>query len=522
MQRSLLGIFLFVGMVIITGVLWKSTPSSLVPDEDQGYYITAVFLPDGASLERTDKVVAEVVKTAQSNPANEHVIAFSGLDFIGGGYKNNAATIFVAQRAWSERDVSSSQLVGELYAKTASIKEALVLAFSPPAIFGLGNTGGFELYVQNRGEGGTKQLVAGMQQLQAAAQQSPVLSGGLQTLWKPNAPQLFVDVDRDRAKALGISLDDAFNTLAGTLGTYYVNDFNKFGRAWQVLLSADNQYRKRPEDIGRMYVKNARGEMVPLSAFASVTYSSGPDTMDRYNNLPAVKLLGSAAPGYSSGQALAEVERLAAQALPAGVSFEWTGSAYQEKLVSNAAAFSLILAAIMVFLILAAQYEKWSLPFSVLLAMPFGIFGALVAVWLRGYTNDVYFQIGLVTLLGLAAKNAILIVEFAVMKHREGYPVAAAAIEAARLRFRPIIMTSLAFILGVLPLALSTGAGAGARTSAGTGVVGGMLAATFLAIFFVPLFYKLITDRRLRTPPEELLPPPETPSATVSGGHSHD
>lgn len=522
MKRSLLGIFLFLGMVAITVGMFKLTPGSLVPDEDQGYYIGAVFLPDGASLERTDKVVKEVIAAIQSNPANEHVMAFSGMDFIGGGFKNNAATIFVSQKHWDERSVSTQELVGELFMKTGGIKEALVLAFNPPAIFGLGNTGGFEVYLQNRGEGGSKKLVEAMGPLMGASHQSTVLAGGggLQTLWKPNAPQLYVDVDRDRAKALGVSLNDAFNTLAGTLGTYYVNDFNKYGRAWQVLMSADNQYRKRPEDIGRMYVKNQRGEMVPLSAFAKVEYTSGPDTVDRYNNLPAVKLMGNAGPGYSSGQAIAEFETLAKKMLPADVSYEWTGAAYQEKKVSSAALLALGLAVIMVFLILAAQYEKWSLPLSVLLAVPFGIFGALVAVKLRGYTNDVYFQIGLFTLIGLAAKNAILIVEFAVMKHHEGYPVAAAAIEAARLRFRPIIMTSMAFILGVLPLAISSGAGAGARTSVGTGVVGGMIAATFLAIFFVPLFYKLITDLRIRTTADELIPPKsESEYGIVEGDH---
>ncbi|MDN3578853.1 multidrug efflux RND transporter permease subunit [Chitinimonas viridis] len=522
MKRSLLGIFLFLGMVAITVGMFKLTPGSLVPDEDQGYYIGAVFLPDGASLERTDKVVKEVIAAIQSNPANEHVMAFSGMDFIGGGFKNNAATIFVSQKHWDERNVSTQELVGELFMKTGGIKEALVLAFNPPAIFGLGNTGGFEVYLQNRGEGGSKKLVEAMGPLMGASHQSTVLAGGggLQTLWKPNAPQLYVDVDRDRAKALGVSLNDAFNTLAGTLGTYYVNDFNKYGRAWQVLMSADNQYRKRPEDIGRMYVKNQRGEMVPLSAFAKVEYTSGPDTVDRYNNLPAVKLMGNAGPGYSSGQAIAEFETLAKKMLPADVSYEWTGAAYQEKKVSSAALLALGLAVIMVFLILAAQYEKWSLPLSVLLAVPFGIFGALVAVKLRGYTNDVYFQIGLFTLIGLAAKNAILIVEFAVMKHHEGYPVAAAAIEAARLRFRPIIMTSMAFILGVLPLAISSGAGAGARTSVGTGVVGGMIAATFLAIFFVPLFYKLITDLRIRTTADELIPPKsESEYGIVEGDH---
>lgn len=499
MRRGALGMLLFVGMLAATVGLWKFTPSSLVPDEDQGYYIAAVFLPEGSSLERTDKVVANVVKTIQSNDANQHVIAFSGMDFIGGGFKNSAATIFVTQKHWDERKVSTKELVGELFMKTAGIKEAMVLAFNPPAIMGLGSTGGFEFYLQNRGEGGTKKLAESMGALMGAAQQSPVLAGGggIQTLWKANAPQLYVNVDRERAKALGVPLTDAFNTLAGTLGTYYVNDFNKYGRAWQVLMSADSQYRKRPEDIGSLFVRSDRGQMVPVSSFAKVEYSSGPDTVNRYNNLPAILLMGNATPGYSSGQAIAEVERLAKQILPSDVDFEWTGSAYQEKRVTNASVIALGLAAVMAFLILAALYNKWTLPLSVLLAMPFGIFGALVAVTLRHYTNDVYFQIGLVTLLGLAAKNAILIVEYAVLKHDEGMSPGNAALEAARLRFRPILMTSFAFILGVMPLAFSSGAGAGARTSVGTGVMGGMMAATFLAVFFVPLFYAVLYERRL-------------------------
>jgi hydrophobe/amphiphile efflux-1 (HAE1) family protein len=527
MKRSALGIILFTGMVLLAAGMWKVTPSSLVPDEDQGYYIGAVFLPDGASLQRTDAVLKQVVAAIRSNPANEHVIAFAGMDFIGGGFKNNAATLFVTQKHWDERPgVDTKALVGEFFMKTGGIKDALTIAFAPPAIFGLDNTGGFTVYLQNHGEGGSKALAAATGAMIGASMKDPILSGGdrhgVQTLWKANAPQLYVDVDRDRAKALGVPLTDAFNTLSGTLGTYYVNDFNKYGRAWQVLMSADAQYRKRPEDIGRIYVRSQRGGMVPLSAFAKVNYSAGPDVMERYNNLPAVKLLGGPAPGYSSGQAIAEFEKLAKQVLPKDITYEWTGAAFQEKKVSSAAGLALGLAAIMVFLILAAQYEKWSLPLSILLAMPFGIFGALAAVYLRGYSNDVYFQIGLVTLLGLAAKNAILIVEYAVMKHHEGYPPAAAAIEAARLRFRPIIMTSMAFILGVAPLAFSHGAGAGARTAVGTGVMGGMMAATFLAIFFVPLFYKLITDRRLATPADELVPPKsENEYGVVEGGH-HD
>jgi len=521
-RRSGIGAALFLGMVAVTVGLWKFTPGSLVPDEDQGFYISAVFLPDGASLERTDKVVKQVIDAVKSNPANQDVVAFTGFDFIGGGYKNSAATLFVTQKHWDERKVPVTALVGELYAKTAGIKEALVLAFPPPAIFGLGSTGGFEFYIQNRGEGGSKKMAEVVGAFQAAASQSKILAG-VQTLWRANSPQLYVDVDRNKAKALGVNIDDAFNTLAASLGTYYVNDFNKSGRAWQVLMSADSSYRKRPDDIGRIYVKSSKGGMVPLSAFAHVDYTAGPDLLERYNNLPAVKLLGNAAPGYSSGQAIAEVERIAKEVLPPEFSYDWTGSSYQEKRSSGTSGLALGMAVVMVFLILSALYEKWSLPLSVLLALPFGTFGALAAVWLRGFTNDVYFQIGLVTLLGLAAKNAILIVEYALLKNQEGFPPAAAAIEAARLRFRPIIMTSLAFILGVLPLAISHGAGAGARQSVGTGVMGGMLAATFLAVFFVPLFYKLVIDRRLKTPDDELIAPPHHPLAELEQeGKSHD
>ena len=496
-RRGFIALLLFGGMVAVTAGLWRITPGSLVPDEDQGFYIAAVILPDGSSLARTDAITRQVTDIIKSNEANQDVIAFTGFDFLGGGYRNNAATIFVTQKHWDERKVEAKQLVGELFMKTGHIKEALVLAFNPPPIFGLGTAGGFEFYLQNRGEGGSKRLAEVMRQFLAKANADPKL-GGVQTLWRATSPQLYVDVDREKAKALGVPIDAVFDTLAATLGSYYVNDFNKFGRAWQVLMSAEPQFRKQPQDVGLAWVRSDKGEMIPLSSLATVKFSSGPETLDRFNNLPAVKLLGQGAPGISSGQAIAEVERIAKEVLPPEFSFDWGGASFQEKRSSGTAGLALGMAVVMVFLILAAQYEKWSLPLSVMLALPFGTFGALAAVWLRGMTNDVYFQIGLVTLLGLAAKNAILIVEYAVLKHHEGLSTSASAVEAARLRFRPILMTSLAFILGVLPLAISTGAGAGARHSVGTGVMGGMLAATFLAIFFIPLFFKLIVDRSWR------------------------
>jgi HAE1 family hydrophobic/amphiphilic exporter-1/multidrug efflux pump len=496
-RRAAVGVVLFAGMVALATFLWRITPGSLVPDEDQGFYIAAVILPDGATLERTDKVVAKVLEAIKSNPNNEDVVAFTGFDFLGGYFRNNAATIFVTQKPWDERKVDTKMVVGDLFMKTGGIREGLVLAFGPPPIFGLGTAGGFELYLQNRGEGGAKRLAEVMGQFMQRTMKDPNFAF-VQTLWRPATPQLYVDVDRDKAKALGVPLGELYGALAATLGNYYVNDFNKYGRTWQVLMSAEPEFRKSPDSVGDLYVRSDKGDMIPLRSLATVRYASGPDSLTRFNNLPAVKMFGQAAPGVSSGQAIAEAERVAAEVLPPDFSFDWGGASYQEKKSGGTSVIALGLAVIMVFLILAAQYERWSLPFSVLLALPFGTFGALAAVWLRGYSNDVYFQIGLVTLLGLAAKNAILIVQFAELKEREGLSPAAAALEAARLRFRPILMTSLAFIFGVMPLALSTGAGAGSRRSVGTGVMGGMVAATFLAIFFVPMFFKLLATRRLR------------------------
>ena len=499
-RRGVIASILFIVMVVVAAGLWRITPGSLVPEEDQGFYIAVVILPDGSSLERTDQMVQQVVAAVKENPNIENAVAFTGFDFIGGGtFRNNAATIFVTFKHWDQRTVPAQALVGEFYMKTAGFKEGLALAFNAPAIFALGATGGFEMHLQSRGEGGPKRLAEVSQAFIARASQEPGIAQA-QMFWRPNVPQLFVDVDREKAKALGVQVDEVFNALAATLGTYYVNDFNKYGRTWQVLMSSEAAYRKRPEDVGSIYVRSDRGEMVPIRAVANVTFTSGPDTLERFNNLPAVTILGSGAPGVSSGQVIEKIEKVAKEALPADFSYDWSGASYQEKRSGGTSVVALIAGALMAFLILAAQYERWSLPLSVMLALPFGTFGALAAVWLRGFTNDVYFQIGLVTLLGLAAKNAILIVEYALLKSEEGLSYSAAALEAARLRFRPILMTSLAFIFGVLPLAISTGAGAGARHSVGTGVMGGMLAATFLAIFFVPFFFKLIMERRFGEP----------------------
>ncbi|HEX7606995.1 MAG TPA: efflux RND transporter permease subunit, partial [Usitatibacter sp.] len=506
-RRGAVASVLFLVMVAIAVGLWHFTPGSLVPEEDQGFYIAVVLLPDGSSLERTDEMVQKVVTTLRENPNIQNTVAFTGFDFIGGGtFRNNAATMFVTLKHWDERKVSAQAMVGEFFGRTGGFKEGLAFAFNAPAIFALGATGGFEMHLQSHGEGGAKRLAEVSQMFIGRAMQEPGIAQA-QMFWRPNVPQLYVDVDREKAKSLGVPIDEVFNTLAATLGTYYVNDFNKYGRTWQVLMSSEARYRKRPEDVGNIYVRSVHGEMVPVRALADIRYVSGPDTLERFNNLPAVTVLGSGAPGVSSGQVLEKIEKVAKEVLPADFSFDWSGASYQEKSSGGTSIIALIAGAFMAFLILAAQYERWSLPLSVMLALPFGTFGALAAIWINNLvltpllgraplTNDVYFQIGLVTLLGLAAKNAILIVEFALMKSQEGLSVAAASVEAARLRFRPILMTSLAFILGVSPLAFSSGAGAGARHSVGTGVMGGMLAATFLAIFFVPFFFKLIMERR--------------------------
>jgi len=510
-RRGAIATVLFLVMVAIAVGLWRSTPGSLVPEEDQGFYIAIVILPDGSSLERTDEMVQKVVAAVRENPNIQNAVAFTGFDFIGGGtFRNNAATIFVTFKHWDERSVAAQALVGEFYMKTGGFKEGLALAFNAPAIFALGATGGFEMHLQSRGDGGAKRLAEVSQMFIGRAMQEPGIAQA-QMFWRPNVPQLFVDVDREKAKSLGVPIDEVFNALSATLGTYYVNDFNKYGRTWQVLMSSEARYRKRPEDVGNIYVRSDRGEMVPVRALATVKYVSGPDTLERFNNLPSVTILGSGASGVSTGQALEKIEKVAKEVLPSDFSFDWSGASYQEKSSGGTSLVALVAGALMAFLILAAQYERWSLPLSVMLALPFGTFGALAAIWINNLvlvpllgkgplTNDVYFQIGLVTLLGLAAKNAILIVEYALMKTQEGLSVSAAAVEAARLRFRPILMTSLAFILGVAPLAFSSGAGAGARHSVGTGVMGGMLAATFLAIFFVPFFFKLIMERRFGEP----------------------
>jgi multidrug efflux pump len=448
--------------------------------------------------------------------------------------KTTDTTLFVSFKDYEERKdpkLSAPNVIREVMGQFAKISEAIALVFNPPSIPGLGTTGGFEFWIQSRGSSDIKQLAKVTQDFVAKARQRPELRG-LTTTINAASQQLYVSLDREQARTLGVPVGNVFGTLQALFGSLYVSQFNLYSQVWQVIVQAAPEYRSRPDDIKQVYVRSTNGGMVPLAAVTKLEYTSAPNLITRFNTFPAAKVTGGAAPGYSSGQALATMQAVAQEALPEGYSFGWSGQAYQEIKVGGDSAMVFIYGLIMVFLILAAQYEKWSLPFSVMMAVPFGVFGALLAVWLRGMENDVYFQIGLLTLVGLAAKNAILIVEFAVMKHEEGMPVLEAAVEAARLRFRPILMTSLAFILGAIPLVIATGAGANSRHSIGTGIVGGMTAATVLAIFFVPMFFRLFEGISEKTggkkekaphpnPPEPaaLEAAPAAPAAPAEGGH---
>jgi len=491
---SLIAFFL---VIAASAGLLRIIPGSLVPIEDVGYFYGAVVLPDGASLGRTGAVGAAIQKTMVEHPSVEHVFVVNGFDLIGGGNKTSAATMFVTLKPWDARPESAGDLVKYMSMKGAAYREGLVFAFNAPPIRGLGTAGGFEAFIQNRADGDPKNLDKVVQQFVGELRKRQELAG-INTFYRPSVPQLFVEVDREKALALGVPVSDVFDALQSTMGSLYVNDFNKFGRTYRVQIQAEAVYRSRPEDLGSVYVRSAAGDMVPVKALIRTQGIVGPDQLDRFNGFIAAKVLGGSAPGVSSGQAIAVVEEVAAKILPQGYYLAWTGQAFQEKRTGQASTFAFVIALFMVFLILAAQYERWSLPVSVLLAVPFAVLGALLAVFALGMSNDIYFQIGLVTLIGLAAKNAILIVEFAVQNVDKGMDVATAAIEAARQRFRPIVMTSLAFMFGVLPLALATGAGAAARRSMGTGVFGGMLVATFVATLFVPLFFTLLGRRKAK------------------------
>ncbi|MBL8447366.1 MAG: multidrug efflux RND transporter permease subunit, partial [Zoogloeaceae bacterium] len=487
LRHGIIGTLVFLLTIGATAWLLRIVPGSFVPAEDQGYLFGFVTLPDGASAKRTFASSEQMRKGVMSDDI-ENIFFVNGIDFITGNNRASVATTFIVFKPWEARQVTTIDMAPKFMGVGMSLPDGMGLVFNPPPIQGLGTAGGFEVYVQNRADGDARHLAQVSNQFVEELRKRPELTG-LNTFFRVSAPQLYVEVDEPKALSMGIPLSNLYATLQATTGTLYVNDFNRGGKTYKVQLQADAPYRMNPEDLLKPYVRTASGAMVPLSAVATVKTVTGAEMVERFNGFVAAKVLGNSAPGYSSGDAIKAVEEVASQTLPEGFRTEWVGQAFQEKRTGKASIIAFSFGIVMVFLILAAQYERWSLPLAVIMAVPFAMLGALLLVLVRGMPNDIYFQIGLVVLVGLAAKNAILIVEFAAQKMAEGMPVMEAAVEAARLRFRPIVMTSLAFVLGVLPLALSTGAGAAARRSMGTGVVGGMLAATFIAPLFIPLFF---------------------------------
>ncbi|MCZ2418465.1 MAG: efflux RND transporter permease subunit [Burkholderiales bacterium] len=484
-------LMVFAAILAATGWLFARLPGSFLPSEDQGYFLSIVQLPAGATRERTLEVLDSVEKHYLAQKEVAHVIGVAGFSFFGRG--QNAAIAFITLKSWDERPNRQNgveSIVQRANMAFFRIKQAMVFAINVPPIPELAAVGGFDFRLQDRGGLGRDKLMEARNMALGLAGQNPALAGVRPEGQEP-APQVFLSVDRVKARALGIDLGDLNDTLQATLGAAYINDFVRQGRILRVQMQAEADMRRTPEDLLRLPVKNASGDMIPLAEIATAKWIVGNPKLDRYNGLPSMKISGNPAPGRSTGEALAAMEEVAAK-LPPGFGFEWSGTSYEERLSGSQAPFLFAVSLIVVFLCLAALYESWSIPFAVMLVVPLGIFGAVLAVTLRGLPNDVYFKVGLIAIIGLSAKNAILIIEFARELQEQGKDLIEATLEACRLRFRPILMTSIAFMFGVLPLAVSTGAGANSRHAIGTGVIGGMLTATVLAVFLVPVFFVVV------------------------------
>lgn len=494
------GRYLIIYLLIVVGmaVLFLRLPTSFLPEEDQGVFLTMIQLPSGATQERTQKVLDQVTHYYLNNEkANvESVFTVNGFSFSGQG--QNSGMAFVSLKPWEERSGEENSVEAVIARATrafSQIRDGLVFPFNMPAIVELGTATGFDFELIDQGGLGHDALTKARNQLLGMVAQHPDLLVRVRPNGLEDTPQFKLDVDQEKAQALGVSLSDINETISAALGGYYVNDFIDRGRVKKVYVQADAQFRMLPEDINNLYVRSANGEMVPFSTFSSARWIYGSPRLERYNGMPSMEVLGEAAPGRSTGEAMTLMENLASQ-LPNGIGYDWTGMSYQERLSGNQAPALYAISLIVVFLCLAALYESWSIPFSVMLVVPLGVVGALLAASLRGLNNDVYFQVGLLTTIGLSAKNAILIVEFAKdLMEKEGRGLIEATLEASRMRLRPILMTSLAFILGVMPLVINRGAGSGAQNAVGTGVMGGMLTATLLAIFFVPVFFVVVKRR---------------------------
>ena len=494
LRRTALALACVAALWLGAGALLKKLPTSFVPNEDQGYFFVAFSLPDGASLERTNSLMKRAEADLMSVPGVGEVLTLGGLNLLTSAYTSNNASIIAMLKPWEER-TSDEEQIGAIMAnvrrKFAAYPEAVSLAFTSPPIPGLGSAGGFTFELQDRAGRTPLDLSKAAQTfLQAAASRPEVTR--LYTGYRTTIPQVKLEIDRDKARTLGIPINDVFAGLQIYLGGLQVNDFNLFGRTYKVMIQAEQDFRKTPENINDIYLRASDGSMVPMSTISSNTMTTGPDLLQRYNLFRTAEISGGNSPGFSSGDALNAMEE-AAKSLPQGYGFEWSGVAYQEKAAGGSQGIIFAMALVFVFLVLAAQYESWAVPFSVLLGLPIGVFGAFLFAFLRGFVNDVYVQIGIVALMGLAAKNAILIVEFAKEYHeKKGLGLFEAAVEGAKLRFRPIMMTALAFITGVIPLVIASGAGSNARASIGTAVFGGMLIASTVGLFFIPMLYVLV------------------------------
>ena len=502
LHHRVLGASAFGAILVGCFVMFRMVPGGFVPAEDQGYLISALVLPDGASLQRTKQTGDTFQNKIVEDPSVARVFVIAGRDIIGGGNKSNAGTIFIPLKDWDERPSSSEALAKKFTGVGMSLPDGMALVFNPPPIRGLGSAGGFEFYVQSKADPSVSDLAQVVNDFTEQLKKQPKLTG-INTFFRPTAPQLYVEVDEAKALSLGIPVADVYLSLQASMGSLYVNDFNLNGRTYRVQLQADAPYRTEPTDLGEIYVRANNGSMVPVSALITVEQKIGPEQLERFNGFLAAKVLGSGVPGLSSGESIQIVQDVASASLPAGYELAWAGQAFQQIRTGDASGLAFIFGLVMVFLILAAQYERWSLPIAVLLAVPFALFGALAAVLLRAMPNDIYFQIGLLVLIGLSAKNAILVVEFAVQKQAQGMSTLEAALDAARQRFRPIVMTSLAFVLGVFPLVISSGAGSAARRSMGTGVFGGMIVSTFIATIFIPMFFTWFTRAQAKKKKEQ-------------------
>ncbi len=492
---SFISIFLFGGLLYLSYDLLKVMKTGLVPQEDQGTIFTFSYNPPASSLNRTEMLTDAIYDKVSQNPNVKYVVSFTGLDFMTFAEKTNAAATIIRLNHWDNRPEPfqhAGVLAGQFAKEYMTIPYGFSIPVLPPPISGLGMAGGFDMYVQNRTGSSILELNSYVQQILQKASQRPELMG-VRTTLNANVPQYKLNVNIEEAKAKGVKLNDIYTTLNSAYGNYYVNDFNLYGRTYKVNIATTDENRKSPEDLNNLFVKNKNGELIPIGTLVTIQKTVGSDLIERFNLFPSAKISGQPSLGYSSGDALRAIEEVAKEVLPDGYTLGWVGTAYQEKQISNSSLFVFVTAIILLYLILSAFYGLWSVPIVILLAVPFAIFGAIVATMIRGLDNDIYFQIGLLVLAGLAAKNAILIVEFAMQKRKEGFSIYDSAIEAAKIRLRPIIMTSLAFTLGAIPLAISSGAGAASRIAIGTGVIGGMLSATFLAILFIPLFYILVS-----------------------------